>query len=188
MKTTKLAGFDLETSGTDPAVHGILQVALVMKDNGNYFMRRVKLPEDVTFTYEAQRVNGIDTATAYNGGDDIRKVDEELLDFIEKNVPGGLISPVGFNVAGFDMQFVKRWLPRSYERFSYHTVDLNAPIVVLAKALDLNENELKTRAKGYAEGALMREGFAPTWHDALYDARASLRTMEYLILLARHSR
>ena len=92
---------------------------------------------------------------------------------------------VGWNVGAFDMPFVKDALPRTCSLFSRRTVDLNAVCFTLGGVLRLGGsspkwNTLKRLAKDAAQAALLAGGTATTWHDAGYDALASLLAWQWL--------
>lgn len=84
--------------------------------------------------------------------------------------PNRHLIAIGWNVAGFDLPFVRRDLPRFAEFVSYRSIDLNALCFLEAarqgRAFDKFKSELKARAQ-----ALM--GGTPCWHDAGYDSKAA---------------
>lgn len=88
--------------------------------------------------------------------------------------------PVGFNVGAFDMPFVQKLLPKTFELLSRRTVDLNA----LCFALDgsvLNGMPVKfeTWKKRSKEYAIEKIGYE-NQHDAGWDAMMHLYAFEYL--------
>lgn len=88
---------------------------------------------------------------------------------------------VGWNVGGFDRQFVTRHMPNLNRLLSYRTLDLNAVVFSLAGGSELKFKKIKGAAKEYADnriGECMR-------HDALTDARAALYEYEFLQDLAK---
>jgi len=86
---------------------------------------------------------------------------------------------VGWNVAGYDRQFITRWFPNLNRLFSYRTLDLNA--VIYSKVEDEKGYEaLKREAKSYAQERMTVVGATGDWHSALYDARASMYALEFL--------
>jgi DNA polymerase III epsilon subunit-like protein len=84
---------------------------------------------------------------------------------------------VGWNVAGFDRQFITRWMPNLNRLFSYRTVDLNALVFARAGTDEQAYKKLKEASKVYAAE---RMGGITDWHDALYDAQAALHSFEFL--------
>ena len=87
---------------------------------------------------------------------------------------------VQWNVGSFDRQFVVRHMPNLNKILSYRTLDLNSVCFFLANRLGESFENLKRKAKEYAQGALWENGSAPEWHDAGYDAVAGLIQFEYL--------
>lgn len=74
------------------------------------------------------RVHGI-TDEAICAGPPADAVDERLRSFLLANgaeTDRRVIEPVGWNVVGFDMPFIRHALPRSAELISRRGVDLNA--------------------------------------------------------------
>lgn len=83
---------------------------------------------------------------------------------------------VGWNVAGYDRQFVTRWMPNLNRILSYRTFDLNT-LVFAGSSDEARHKALKNKAKAYADK------FNPGGkrHDALVDAQAALHEMDYLV-------
>ena len=86
---------------------------------------------------------------------------------------------VGWNVAGFDRQFITRWMPNLNRCLSYRTVDLNAIVFALADD-EAGYERIKKASKRYAADELSKFGMEENWHSALYDAQAALCSFEYL--------
>ncbi len=92
---------------------------------------------------------------------------------------------VGWNVGAFDMPFVRDALPMTWALFSRRTVDLNAVCFTLGGSLRLGGSTpkwstWKRLAKEAAQASLLAAGVAPSWHDAGYDALASLAAWNFL--------
>jgi DNA polymerase III epsilon subunit-like protein len=181
-------GIDLETSGTDWRKHGIIQVGAAVLGlpgaNGLQPYTEATYVSDVNvedreIDPEATKIHGFSEErmrSAPAAGD----VDANLAEFLKRlenwrGVKHRLIA-VGWNVAGFDLPFIADRFPRSYDLLSDQTSDLNAAAFLLSDALDIDFSKLKERAKRYAAREL---GGTERWHDALYDARASLHCREY---------
>jgi hypothetical protein len=93
--------------------------------------------------------------------------------------------PVGWNVGAFDLPFVRQALPRTYRLLSRRTVDLNAVCFTLAGVAWLGGSQprwtgWRRLAKREAEDRLTALGIEPAWHDAGYDALASLVSWRWL--------
>ena len=96
-----------------------------------------------------------------------------------------VLVPVGWNVGAFDLPFVRDTLPRTYGLLSRRTVDLNAVCFTLAGALTVEGGHpkwtgFKRMARTHAEETLQELGMPPGWHDAGYDALASILAWRYL--------
>ena len=191
-------GLDLETSGTDPDRHAPIQLGLAHLwdeeptvkswDIGNWSWHNepwtaaplgARLAE---WSPKAEEVHGI-TQDRVRNAPSPALVDGYAEAFL-KNLgtgPAGTIA-VGWNIASFDFRFLRRWLPRTEARLSYRTVDLNALVFTLAGDDKGAYYSIKEDAKNYASDAIAQAGvyFAPLWHDAGYDALASLYAWEYL--------
>ena len=94
------------------------------------------------------------------------------------------VVPVGFNVNGFDLPFVRAYLPKSYALLSRRVVDLNGLLYTFAECMPYEGSRptssgWKRIAKRYAAEALANAGVAPKWHDAGYDAAAALLVREF---------
>lgn len=85
---------------------------------------------------------------------------------------------VGWNVAGYDRQFVTRHFPNLNRLLSYRTVDLNALVFSRSGGDQGRFMDIKASAKQYADKRL---GLGPKdRHNALTDARAALLEFEFL--------
>ena len=88
------------------------------------------------------------------------------------------VIPVGWNVGGFDRQFITRWMPNLNSLLSYRTVDLNSLVFVLAGDSEKAYKDYKRAAKDYANGKLLIDEV--NRHDALVDAKAALHEFAFL--------
>ncbi len=182
-KKAKFIGLDIETSGTNPDIHSLIQIgvaALPLK-GGAVFSSDVGGPatEWLVIDPEALKVNGFDKLRMCLAPP-AKTVDMKLEMFLKELNPEGYCVCVGFNVGEFDKQFVRKAFPESYKRLGYRSVDLNSVIFTLAEARLGAFDEIKTKAKGYAEGTLRDMGFPTQKHDALWDAREALLCWQYL--------
>lgn len=171
-------GLDVETTGSDIMDGaGLCQVGVYTPDAA--FSSDVKVRENVSITEEALKVNGFTRERLVAGPHEV-EVDGTLGRFLEDLHPRGRrsIIPIGWNVAGFDMQFMRKFLWASTkQRFSYRSVDLNAVCFTLDPK---NWKDWKRAAKQYAEDVLSTLGFTLKPHDALYDAAQAYYAWEYL--------
>lgn len=85
---------------------------------------------------------------------------------------------VGWNVGSFDVPYINREMPRLGDLLHYRTIDLNAVCFTAERVVGDDYRTLKDEAKEYAEENMP----GPTkWHDAGYDAQASLWSWDYLV-------
>ena len=101
-------------------------------------------------------------------------------DGISLKVRNGNRKLVGWNVGSFDVPFVRKHLPGVASVLSYQSADLNAACFIISEAQGISYKGLKARAKEYAAEMALKDGLDEAWHDAGYDALASLYAWEYL--------
>lgn len=101
-------------------------------------------------------------------------------DLIEQGVGSRMFNiPVGWNVSGFDRQFITRHFPALNRIFSYRCADLNSMIFKECGTSEQEYEETKKAAKEYAEKVLKKNGMKQKWHDAGYDAAAALVSLQW---------
>jgi hypothetical protein len=92
--------------------------------------------------------------------------------------------PVGWNVGGFDMPFVRKFLPVSCELISRRSLDLNALCYAFEDTRVTYHGERqsfhgwKKLAHDHA-GHILGES---NWHNALFDAQAALQAYNFLTM------
>jgi DNA polymerase III epsilon subunit-like protein len=95
--------------------------------------------------------------------------------------------PVGFNVGGFDLPFIKKFLPRSYSLLSRRVVDLNAFLFSYAdrrvpyQGATPKWSGWKRLAVAAAKKELRDAGVKESAHDAGYDALEALEVLKFLL-------
>jgi DNA polymerase III epsilon subunit-like protein len=177
-------GLDFESTGSDPwGRHVPIQIGMAL-DNGSeraftsfiggWSFDNYNDPADSwEWSEEAFGVHGI-SREALLGAPPVWAVDISAAAWLIDNLGWKhrmFNITVGWNVAGFDRQFVTRWFPNLNRLLSYRTLDLNA--LVLAQISDEKGYEkVKAVAKRYANEQLGISG--DDRHDALIDARAAL--------------
>lgn len=188
----KLIGLDFETSGTDPwGSAAPIQIGIA-HDNLDYpdakygYMVKKVGGWDFTNEYEwsevSESIHGI-TREELDRAEPAWKVDVRLASLLLDHVGSRMWNiAVGWNVAGFDRQFITRHFPNLNRILSYRTIDLNA--LVFDQAIRLNPKNPEGPYKGIKrevkEYAAEQIGGDNNWHDAGYDALASLHALDYL--------
>lgn len=135
----------------------------------------------------AMRVHGI-SDEVIESGPRAAEVDGRLRVFLLANgavASKKAVEPVGWNVVGFDMPFVRNALPRSAELISRRGVDLNAVCRTLDGVVEFEgaaptTSGWKRLAKRAAAETLAGYGVDAAWHDAGFDAAAALAAWQWL--------
>ena len=169
---------DLETTGTKPKLHAILQVAVVFP-NGDTYSSDV-CPDLGTYCVDpgALRVNHF-TAERWEVAPTMEKVDAELAAWLDPkfNSRYEYLVPIGWNPGSFDVQFIEQHMPLTAKLLSYHTVDLNAVLYTMSEAFGVAFLTFKDKAKAQAVAALG----SSLEHDAVWDSKAALASWRYIV-------
>lgn len=184
MRAQRFIGLDTETTGTDVEQHALIQVGVYDPESGDVFRSDIRPPLPYAIDPEAMEVNRF-TVERIEAASPAQAVDDALVGWLASHgLDGHLAHAVGFNVAGFDMPFIKRFLPRSYRVLSYRTIDLNAVLFSLAETRRCGSYEdLKHAAKAYGATRVKGKEGSYGWHDAAFDAVASYFAWFYLLAL-----
>lgn len=175
-------GIDGEMSSPDLAGGGkLIQIGLTVEgpnglDTIDYLIRPVG---EMLWSEEAAKIHNI-PQEALKGALHPDEVDEILYEWLiqrgakprqrAKNVP------VGFNIIGFDMPFIKETLPKTYSLFSRRMADLNGMLWLLHGKNNLNFDSWKQLALDYAH--MNMPDHRP--HDAGWDSARHLICFNYL--------
>lgn len=187
-----LIGLDGEMSDSDLDKGAVLIQIGVCDDYGNTFESLIGHEPGWYQTEQASAVHRIpdeDIISAERADQVDRRLYRWLQDRLEdaraRGEHTGLrpFVPVGWNVGGFDMPFVREFLPESSALISRRSLDLNALCFSFedARVTYLGErcsfHRWKHLANDYAGAFLGEDG----WHDALFDARAALEAHKFLV-------
>lgn len=189
-------GLDFETSGLQPALHVPIQIGISDGEHnfssliGGWNWRHQPWTDDfegrpmAVWSYDSEDVHHIQIddllfapSVELVDGFAAKWVSEHFGDNPRKNIA------VGWNVASFDFQFLRKWMPETAKLFSYRSVDLNALVFGLVEApgSEWSYDALKAHANDRAEHMLYYDhGLAPAFHNAGYDARAAVAGFEVL--------
>lgn len=187
---TLFIGLDTETTGSD-ILNGakIIQVGFTIRtsEGGIATFTQGICPAGVREGWEpeAEAVHGIPLETVLNGDDffnaeDVDKWSYEWLveNGVDRKVRHNNI-PVGLNVSGFDMPFIRKWLPQTYSLFSRRTADLNAMFFALDGCNNASWEQWKKWAKEYADKELETRG-PKQEHNAGWDSAMHLYMLEFV--------
>ena len=114
---------DVETSGIDPQVHGLLSIGAVDTETGESFYADCRLSEDRTFTSIALGINGRTPESLYIGPHDVT-ISQDFRAWCEsRNCLVG-----GQQVGSFDLLFLREVFGRAGLPwpFGYRCVDLHS--------------------------------------------------------------
>lgn len=173
-------GLDYETTGTDPDVHGVVQIGLSRFEEDNFGSG---MPDTETFEHDIRvdysRVAIDPDAMIVHRISQLRSsaalpshiVEELALEWLAPSIKhGNTIHPVGWNVGSFDVQFAKKYMPRLYRVFSHRAVDLTSLTHFTANVFNVPvvdvKNEYMKRAIALLE--------CDQRHSAGWDARCAL--------------
>lgn len=195
-------GLDLETSGTDHDKHVPIQLGLAAPDGAvkswliggwpwlgtgpdytfNNGTNRWQQAWKAEWDLRAFEVHGITQERLDLEGYSRWEVTTQAVRFIEEHSDAwhGNRKPVGWNVASFDMPFVRRYLPGVARVLSYQSADLNAICFAISEAHGISYKGVKSLSKDYAKEQLHDTFEEALWHDAGYDAAAGLHSFKYL--------
>lgn len=169
-----LIGLDIETTGTDVNKHHrLIQIGIASKD-GLRISYDVLPKGDMFIQQEALGINGftlsrIGNANIGSAVDNAISAELSFLGYKENS-----LTPVGWNVGGFDMTFIKKELPKTASFFTYRTLDLTALAIMYELKTGKSYRDLKDIFHAKIAEKLGRN----ERHDALYDAEAALEAVD----------
>jgi hypothetical protein len=191
MNDLMLMGLDIETTMSDAPPRGrLLQIGVCMvADRLKPMLAGAKFGSDVGYpdytlmerSAEADKVHGI-TLERIGRAPSVWDVDRELTLFLVGNGVGPQRAiAIGWNVGGFDMPFVRFYLPVAAQRFSYRTIDLNSVCMTLGEARGIPWKNLKDKSKAYAAEWIRATHPDLGPHDARYDAMEAVACWRWLV-------
>lgn len=184
-------GLDFETTGLDPLRHLPLTLGLAWEAvdvaGGRVRMRGCEFEFQFNATrrwdVEAMLVNElaptVRTFDISNGANIIppEQADSYDLEICQFFMEQGWspfdkkLVPVGWNVGGFDMRFMQTFFPQASKFFSHRYLELNSMLYVI-EAMQFSVD--KENLKAYAVEQAKADGIPVNWHNAEWDAIASL--------------
>ena len=176
-------GIDGEMSSANLADGGrLVQIGVAVRlpdgslDGASWIINPGEMAWDAT----AAAVHGISYETVIMQGRSQDSVDQELYEWLVGHGADARhrakTVPVGFNITGFDLPFIKLQLPKTFSVLSRRTAELNGMLWLLNGKNGLGFEEWKDEALGQAHRLL--EDYRP--HDAGWDAQRHLLCYEYL--------
>jgi oligoribonuclease (3'-5' exoribonuclease) len=165
---------DIETTGTDPERHQVLEIAAVYNRQEVDVMncprfQRIIDPGEIIGTSFALNMNArILACLASGGGHDPRNAMDDLMDWVDdlqRDFGIKQFHLIGKNVGAFDLQFLKRMPGWGEEYFSYRHMEIGSIFSTPEGISGQSELLCAVAADAKIEGSP---------HEALYDARVSL--------------
>ncbi len=166
-------GIDIETSSSDFNNGVILSIGAYDPSGNNwtgrYFYTEICYTGSIPVNAEAMRVNklpitGIDNPELPT----LHGASEQLEAWLGHRTRRYI--PVGFNVASFDIAFIKHYMPIVQRRLGYRAIDLNALIFTEALKNKCKFISLKADYKRKAKIVTEKIVQGRSEHDALYDS------------------
>ena len=186
-----LIGLDGEMSDSELDKGAVLIQIGICDDNGNTFESLIGHEPGWYRTEQASAVHNIpdeDIITAPRP----ESVDRRLARWLEARLSEAAVRheytgirpfiPVGWNVGGFDMPFVRATFPESCKLISRRSLDLNALCFAFEEARVTYHGERKS-FDGWKKLAIDYAGSqfqTSRWHNALFDAQAALEAYNFL--------
>lgn len=186
-----LIGLDGEMSDSDLDKGAVLIQIGVCDEYGNTFESLIQHAPGWFKTEQASAVHKIPDRSIINAPH-VDDVDMRLYSWLTARLDDALLRgertgirpfvPVGWNVGGFDMPFVRKFLPLSSGLISRRQLDLNALCYAFEDAQvtyqgeRLTFNKWKNLAHNFAEASFVEHN----WHNALFDAQAALEAYTFL--------
>lgn len=180
-------GLDLETSGSSHEASVPIQIGIALPSKesyGGYIGRWDWSQPESQWCEVAEGIHGIAKEQLHEAPNNLI-ADYLAHRWLEKRRVGNQsFCMVGFNVAGFDMPFVKRYLPTLMGLYTRRSVDLNAVCFSMAEPGKASFDRIKRDCKEYAAEQMGDD----QWHDAEFDAIAAMYSYEYLRAAQRDGR
>ncbi len=180
----KILNFDLETTGLNPKIHGVIQIAYVIEIDGKIKLERnfnVKPFKGDLTSKKALEVNG-KTTEDFNSYPEPNLIHREVVsdfeNYIEKFNPNDKFYPCGYNV-NFDLNFLSTWFEKCGDKYfgswqNWRAIDPLAVARWLAMNGNINLPDLKLET---VYKYFFKKDFDT--HDALADIKATMDLRDY---------
>lgn len=148
--------------------------------------------DDMDWQEQAAKVHQIPLEEVTSKFPSAYDADDELFERIRVFYPDGerFIVPIGWNVASFDLPFIRFALPKFFTLVSRRSIDLNAVVYSMDHLFKIPGNKdtvgyttLKKQSKIYARWKLLERGIEYRPHDAGWDAQMSILCYDYFRLV-----
>lgn len=177
MTDYKHVALDFETSGLRPEDgHVPMTLGFAWRnENGDLESHMFKIQLPGPFQVEALTVNNLSYQSLRDGS--AADYDFAICKFLQSRFGDifkmkGQLVPVGWNVGSFDMRFMHKYFPEAAKFFSHRPLELNTMAFCIEEMFNF---QFKKDAKQRAMQFLGENN----WHNAEFDAKASLLVFEY---------
>ncbi len=171
-KTAKLLWIDLEMTGLDPEKDKILEVATITTgwdlEPLDSYEGIIKVDDKIIKSrmvgefWEKNSESYQSLVKQNQTGKPVQAIEQELLDFLDKNFRKDYTIILAGNSIHQDRKFIDRELPEIAKRLHYRMLDVSA-------------------WKLYFEGALNKKFIKPEAHRALSDIKGSIDELKYYL-------
>jgi oligoribonuclease (3'-5' exoribonuclease) len=174
----RLVALDIETSGVDEDEHSLLSLGMVHPRTGEEWYAEIHYPGTIEWEDQAMAINDIEWGDINDPENPtIDEADLIAAEWLKETT--GIETDdhiaIGFNVGGFDMQFVEEQMPRLDALFDYEVRELNTALSIV----DYVEDEPEKTHKRFYKDITSNE----REHNALWDAR---QAVELLVCVVNH--
>lgn len=181
-------GLDFETSGLRPEEgHVPLSLGFAWESEPLIAVRYWTFESAGEWDVEAMMVNKLHAPVQHSLTISAGEADWELCEWLIEFTEGelGTLVPVGWNVGSFDMRFMHKYFPNATKFFSHRPFELNTQVECCAMTLLTDTGRtLKEKIKNEIE----EEAGDVKWHNAGFDAWASLRAKQLMDELLKSHR
>lgn len=174
---SEFVSLDIETS-SDDLQGSILSIGLVKYPSGESYYASAQFESGVFVKASAMRINGISVCALDDRfNKPLCKIDIEVFRFLPREAVA-----MGRGISYFDMAFVAKDLPVSFQRFDRKLFDLTGFMLGLAERRGDDFCALRSKALAYADEKCADHGDCRrlAGHHALYDAWNNCFVLDYL--------
>lgn len=173
-------GIDGEMSGYLEEGGKLIQIGLTVRTAEGLDTLSILInPGEMFWNEDSAKVHNIDQRDIRDFGKPNESADHMVYNWLINHGADPkkrrLTIPVGFNIIGFDMPFIKAQLPRTYSLFSRRMADLNGMIWLLQGKDGKTFTNWKDEACEFAHNNL--DNYLP--HDAGWDSKRHLLCFEF---------
>lgn len=175
----EIIGLDIETSTNDPNTGEILQLGIAYQKDGVIIDHEYNLKYEKSYwnvnnwSLESERVHKIRKKELESNTFDYKLLEIEIINLFNNIFSKEtVLHPVGFNLGGFDLVFIKNKMPKVAERISHRVIDLNSLFITMN--LEYKSEELFIKNKKEKIEKVLNNIDNNKLHNASFDAKLAL--------------